>query len=195
MTVRLVDADTVCAAAETTLRAHLPEVIALLGLDVNAGREKKYAPPAKWDQVPALEALASIPAFPAAVGAITSPGLAEPPVRRRFDAYDATWRLSVGVYSRGRDYAETARRNRRWAAIIRACLVRHPDLGAGAESLTWVGEEYRQVPQKNAARTLAGCAVAFDVKFTDVVLFPTGPGPVTEQVPTVQTPITSVTVR
>lgn len=169
---RFITADDVCFAAETTLRENLASVITTLGLDVAptppARPGKAFTPPGNWDQVPTLEALSSAN-FPA--GAITSPGLTGPPVRRgRWGTgYDVTWRLAVGIYDRGRTYNETASRNRTWAALVRATMLQHPTLGGLVSSLTWVGEEYRQIPGRAAAKTLGGCAVAFDVIVENVV--------------------------
>lgn len=160
---RLVTANDLCAGAETILKAQLFPLVQALGLD-----EAGFKTVTTWQQVPDLKAL-STAAFPA--GAITSPGLADKPVRRAgtYDTYDAVWRVAIGVYDRGRDHAETADRCRTWAALVRAVVLNNTSLGGLATSMRWVGEELRQRPEQSAARTLGGCAVAFDIGASNVV--------------------------
>lgn len=157
--MRLVSGGDVCRAAQAILETHLPGVLAEYGL---TGLGKVST----WQQVPTVEALTSA-VLPA--GAITSPGLVEPPRLTRSGGWTATWRLAVGVYARGRDHNETAQHVRDWAAAVRATLLRHPSLGGVVQSLMWAGEDYATLPQRSAARTIGGCAVAFDVTVKDVV--------------------------
>lgn len=153
--VRVVTADDICQAVELVLTEHLPGWAAAAGLP-----EVKT-----WQQLPTPQAV-SAAAVPA--GAITSPGLTEPPTKRR-DAYEATWRVVAAVYDRGTDHTDTQGKVRTWAALIRTVLVQHPRLGGLALRLTWVGEDYALLPEQSNARTLAGCAVAVDVTVADVV--------------------------
>lgn len=185
---RIIDGDFVCKAVEATLRSQLPPTIERRGLHQPPAPERRFRAPKVWNQVPTLEALrASLPAYPEVTGGITSPGLAKPPVRTKFSVYDAVWRISVGIYGRGRDYNDTSARNRKWASLIRTVLINNADLGVGVTSLAWVGEEYRQIPDKQESATIAGCAVAFDIQFDDVVdLTLTDP-------PVVTTPTVSLT--
>lgn len=187
---RLVTADDLCVAAESTLRTHLPAVIAQLGWDPAAVAELEaaarftpFVAPKAWAQVPTLEALTTAN-FPA--GAVTSPGLVDVPVRtgRWGTGHNATWRISVGIYDRGGSYDETATRVRKWAGLVRATLLNNPTLGGVASSLMWRGEEYRQITVQRAARTLGGCAVAFDVTSENVVDLTDDPS-VTSASPTV----------
>lgn len=159
MTVRLITAADVCEAAEQVLVAGLLDVITAFGL------QAKMTPPATWDQLPTLEALtaANMPA-----GAITSPGLVGEPVQRS-NGYDATWRLVVGMYDRDADHSATADRVRTWAGLVRATILRARSLGGLAQSVRWSGEDYQLIRQRSAARTLGGCAVAFNVTVTNVV--------------------------
>jgi hypothetical protein len=162
---QLVTADDLCRGAATALTDTLPGLIAAFGLDTPDAPAKPFVAPTSWDQVPTLEAL-NRAAFPA--GAIISPGITGRPVKSSLGT-DAVWRIVAGIYDRGTDYNETAGRCRTWAALIRAALLRNPTLGGVASSVTWVGEAYRQIPQKSAARTLAGCSVEFDVAARNVV--------------------------
>lgn len=178
--VRLITADDVCRAVEQVLTEHLPRWAEASGL-----------PAVKtWQQLPTAQAIsaADVPA-----GAITSPGLTESPTKHR-TSYDATWRISVAVYDRGNDHSDTQRRTRIWAALIRTVLVQHARLGELARRLDWVGEEYALGPEQGA-RTLGGCAVAFDVTVTDVVppVAPPDLGGATD--PTVITTRPAITVR
>lgn len=155
----LITADDICAGAEAVLTSgRLREIVELAGWE----ELRKIK---DWHQVPSLDALseANLP-----TGAITSPGLTDSPVGRHGN-YAATWRVVVGVYDRGASYKDTARRTRRWAAVIRAALLESPTLGGVASGVRWVGEEYAERPNKNQARTIGGCAVAFDVDASNVV--------------------------
>lgn len=164
---RLVTADDLCHAFETILTAKLPVLIEQLGLDEELAPISGGALGVKtWQQVPDLKAL--VPAsFPA--GAITSPGLADRPTRKPGGAYDAVWRIAVGIYDRGRDHAETARRARTWGALVRAVMLANPSVGGLASGLRWAGEDYGQTREREAARTLGGCAVSFNVGVSNVV--------------------------
>lgn len=145
----VVTAHQVMLAVEAVLRERLP------ALAIRAGLE----PVATWQQVPTIDALtsASVPAL-----AITSPGITEAP-KRRAGVYEATWRVAIGIYDRGRDHEATAGRVRTWAAIVRAALT-GSRLGGIAAETTWVGEDYASLPGRDHARTIAGAAVAFDVR-------------------------------
>lgn len=186
----IITADDLCVAAELTLREHLPVVLQQL-VDL----EGEHADPswreleevATWEQIPDWEALQAAD-FPA--GAITSPGLVEAPTRKGRTTYDGTWRLVAGIYDRGGSFRETQRRARRWAAVLRVTLLEHPTLGGIATDLMWRGEEYRQLPQAKVARTLGGCAVAFDVTLRDVADLQAA-----TTRPSLSTPTTSITVR
>ncbi|SDC46148.1 hypothetical protein [Nocardioides lianchengensis] len=148
-------ADDLCVAVENLLREKLPVLVEVLGL------EDRYKPVKEWQQLPTIEALASA-RFPAV--AITSPGLTGPPTySRASDAWTATWRIAVGIYDRGRDHDDTQARVRDWCSFIRTVCLVNRSLGGVATGVTWVGEEYRLVPQKDKARTFAGGAVALDV--------------------------------
>jgi hypothetical protein len=153
--VRLVTADDICHAVEVLLTNHLPFWSEAAGLP-----EVKT-----WQQLPTPQAI-SAAAVPA--GAITSPGLTEPPTKHR-DAYEATWRVVVAIYDRGTDHTDTQGKARTWAALIRTVLVQHPRLDGLALRLTWVGEDYALLGERSSARTLAGCFVAVDVTVADVV--------------------------
>lgn len=190
-----------CAAAAAVLADPTIGVAAraaeLAGLGVPyewAGEERLDAgglpigyttPVATWDQLPSLAALTSA-ALPA--GAVVSPGLVEPPTRSRSTGYRATWRLVVGVYDRGEDYADTQARCGRWAALVRFTVLRSVNLAGFASDVLWAGEEYAELPERSSARTLAGCAVAFDVTVQDVLGVPTSD-------PVVTTPVVTTTVR
>lgn len=184
--MRLVTADDACQALEATLRANLPAVITTMDwtdLKADVG----------WDQVPTAEALsaANLPA-----GTIESPGLTTPPTRNDTGGWDVQWRLVAGMYARGSDYTDTASTIRRWAAAIRAAAMSDVTLGGVVDGLSWVGEDYARRPERNVARTLAGCAVAFDVTVLNVVELPVPAAPGSgEQNPIVTSTHRSITVR
>lgn len=179
----------VCDAAEEILRAHLPDVVDAAGR--GPGTRDALGRVKRWDQVPTLAALmAANPAsFP--TGGVTTPGLAGPPVRQGAGAYDATWRIEVGVFDRASTWTTTARLLRDWAAVLRQTLCAHPTLGGIAEQTAWVGEDYRQIADRSS-RTLGGCSVRFDVLVKNA-LTPLDLSP--QPRPTVASTRTTLTVR
>jgi hypothetical protein len=176
----LLTANDLCAAMETILADKLSGLASSRGLK----------PVTAWDQLPTSDALtsANVP-----VGAIASPGLTDAPVRRS-TGIDATWRVVVAVYDRGRDYVETAKKVRDWAAVVRQVVIQNPTLGGVASGLVWVGEEYTELPERPSARTLGGCAVAFDVTARNVIDAKPYTDPATDD-PTVQSTHRTITVR
>lgn len=185
---RLITRHTLGAAMETTLDTHLWPLVQELGFADPATEPSDPDPLRRitvWDQVPTLDALT---AAVTPVGGITSPGLVDRPTTRA-RRIDATWRVVVGVWDRGADYDDTVRRVGLWAALVRAVVLEHPTLGGVAAQTLWAGEEYAEIPQRSAARTLGGCAVAFDVTARDVVNLSAPDDPV------VTDPSTDVTVE
>lgn len=181
--MKLVTADDVCLGLKAALVADLANVVESKGWD-------DLKPVTDWDQVPDLAAIskAKLPA-----GAITSPGLVRPPVRTE-DGWNATWRVVAGVYDRGLNHDDTASRIRRWAAAVRGVGLANQSLGGVAASVAWVSEVYAQRPEKTAARTIGGCAVAFDVQVLEATVLPiTLPG--APPVPTVTHTESVITVR
>lgn len=163
--MRLVTADDLCVATQELLKARVPGIITAMEW------EDKLRTVKTWQQVPDLAALtaANTPA-----AGITSPGLVDVPNQSHSRGHAATWRIVAGMFDRGTDHADTAQRARRWAAVIRAALIDEPTLGGVAERVTWAGEEYDELPDRRAARTIAGCAVSFNVTANNVVDFSTG---------------------
>lgn len=163
MTFRLVSADDLCTGAQAVLAATLPGLIEALGLDEPADT-KPFVTPKAWSQVPTLEALQSA-TFPAA--AVTSTGIVGEPTESR-SGVDAEWIIRVGIFDRGTDYNDTARRIRTWAALVRAALLRNRTLGGVATGLRLAGETYRSLPQVGAARTIGGCSVDVRVRARNI---------------------------
>lgn len=161
--------DELCRAVEETLDEHLVTMMTLLGYDDTAYKKIK-----DWQQLPTLTALsaATLPA-----GAISTAGLVRPPKQSR-DTAEATWRIVVGFYERGRDHDDTQARVRNWCAGIRTTLLARKSLGGLASSLIWSGEEHDILPGREQARTIAAAAVAFDVTATVLTAPPAGALPV-----------------
>lgn len=164
----ILSVDQLCAAAETTLKAAMPDIVATPAFQELLGENaEKYYDPAliqTWQQLPTIEAIATakLPAV-----AITSPGLVDEPVYSRSSRlYEVKWRLAIGIYDRDKstDHSATQARVRNWVAILRTALQSQPTLGGVATGLTWTGEEYSLLPNRNQARTAAAGAVSIDVK-------------------------------
>jgi len=155
----VVTCDEILVEVELCLSTYLPAYAAAAGLSTVTG----------WQQLPTTEALTSA-VFP--VGAITSPGLADTPTRDG-QGWNATWRIAVAVYDRGEDYAQTARRARTWAALVRSVLTRHLlEDSEVVRDVLLVGEDYALRPETSSARTLGGGAVALDVLVHGAVAIP-----------------------
>jgi hypothetical protein len=138
-----VTATEVADPVEARLREHLPAWLAqdaFGDLDV----------PKEWLRVPATAAVTA-PALPAL--AIIVDGLAtQEPTWNRDRGYTAVWDVTIAVYVRGKDYAETRSRLERYLAAVRGCLLSAPD--AIARRWKWVDEHYDTVSDRQAARTL-----------------------------------------
>lgn len=156
----MITADDVCLAVEATLRAHLAGVVESLGWGTD------LRPVTDWHQVPLVEALTS--AQPP-VGGIESPGLTGRPDRNGDGGYDGIWRVSVGVFDRGDDYAATQRRGRRWAMALTATILAYPSLGGLAETSRWVGQELNRIRQRDTVRTLSLGVAVFDIKVDNIL--------------------------
>ena len=91
----------------------------------------------------------------------------------------AWWRLGVWAVCGAADQDSTRTLAHRYAAAIRACLVSHPTLGGAAERLTYVGEEYAELPT-DQARTLTAAGVEVRVRMADIA----GQGPTVMPTPT-----------
>lgn len=154
MSTPILSVDELCVAAEATLKTALPPLLELLDR-TDLGRIKE------WQQLPDIQAI-STANTPAA--AITSAGLTgSPTYSRATDTYAATWRLAIGIYDRGKNHAETQKHVRDWCACIRLALQGNPTLGGFASAVTWIGEEFDLIPNRDSARTVAIGAVAVDV--------------------------------
>jgi hypothetical protein len=156
-------ADDVCDAVTATLIAGLPAALernrAQGGLDLDV--------PAATD-MPTEEALLEgaglvLPSF-----VVSSPGLADQPVRHGDGTYTATWAVVVTVFAHGASYGDTARRSRQYAKAVRSALVLQQALGGIASGVEWTGEEYDRIDARDA-RTLGGCFVGFGVTLDDVL--------------------------
>lgn len=156
MTQPIVSVDELLVAVETTLRAHLAATVEALGFeDLGAIKD--------WQQLPTADSIATAD-LPAVT--VTSPGLAELPNRRADGTFLTTWRVSIGIYARGRDHADTQARVRNWCAAIRTTLLTRKSLGGIASSMTWKGEDYALIPGRSSARTFGAGEVDLDVTVT-----------------------------
>jgi hypothetical protein len=159
MSTPIASVDELCVGVENALRAHLVGVMDDLGFT-----DPIYDVVKTWQQLPTTTALvaASLPGV-----AVSAAGLVDAPVYSRSSGtWTTTWRIAVGIYERGKNHADTQARVRNWCAGIRTTLVLHKSLGGLASALSWSGEEYALVPDREQARTIAAAAVAFDVTAT-----------------------------
>ena len=151
---RIITGDTVCAAVREALETHLPPWCSALGLPPG---------PRKWIMLPSP---AAAPGEQTPFGVITTPGLVATPTRRP-GRYDASWRVAVAVMDRAGTHDATAARARTWAAAIRCALLSAGPLGDLRATVEWASEDYSAHPERDAARTLGGGAVGFDVHVPD----------------------------
>ncbi len=142
----------IATALEQILRTNVPLVQELLGLD-DLGEVKT------WQQVPTPSALtaANLPSVVIVAPRMTTQA------GRGAGSYDGVWQVSVAVFARGKDHAETQAQIQNWAKVIRVAALIPTSLGPDVPvTLRWVGEDSDLVPEKESARTLAGCEVFFD---------------------------------
>lgn len=172
MTLRLVSADDFCRGVQEVLAAQLPDLVqTLIEREVPIAGEVlaagDYPAVKEWQQVPALQAF-NAANFPSA--AVTSPGTVSTP-QKTGQGYDGTWRVLVGIYDRGADYAQTQRKARVWAALMRAVLLRpgNRSLGGVADGVRWAGEQLDRINNKNSARTIGVAVLSVDVTARNVV--------------------------
>lgn len=169
----IISVDELCQATETTLKDLIPQVLQIPAMVALIGDPREPYVVKTWQQLPVVEAIATadLPGV-----AITSAGLVDPPSYSRANqSWDTNWRIAVGIYDRGRDHEDTQARVRNWAALIRTSMQLKPTLGGVAQGLTWFGEQYALLPNRNQARTAAAGVIAFDVK-ASVRKLTLGPG-------------------
>ncbi|RYZ31390.1 MAG: hypothetical protein EOP01_03480 [Propionibacteriaceae bacterium] len=88
------------------------------------------------------------------------------------------WDVTIAVYVRGKDYAETRSRLERYLAAVRGCLLSAPD--AVARRWKWVDEHYDTFADKQSARTLGAGYFALTSEVAGAVVpHRLTPGPVT----------------
>lgn len=151
--------DDFAAALETQLKAMIRPVIAALGYGLED--------PKSYDQVPEIESL-SAAAFPAvAIGGARMTG--KPYRSGGRQSYDGIWRISIGVWDRGKSYTDTQSKIQKWAKVIRTAILLGGSLGGIAKTVTWADESYVTFPQKEVARTFAGAEVEFDIAAENVI--------------------------
>ncbi|MGX9348156.1 hypothetical protein [Microbacterium sp. KNMS] len=148
----VIGGDDIVTALEAVLRANVPLVLDRLELAERLGEVKT------WQIVPDTEAIsaAEMPAI-----AIVAARTGEPAERTR-DTYSGTWDVSVGVFDRGDDHADTQTRIQAWAKVIRVAGTLSRALPGTSIEMRWVGEAYDLLQDKSQARTIAGAEVMFD---------------------------------
>lgn len=155
-------ADEVCGAAEDTLRAWLPQMLAAIA-------EQQGIPPANlrtprsWEQLPAPPTLRDLPTDQLPGLFVSSPGLAAAPTIDGDGDYSALWTVSVFVADRGASFRETQQLVRAHAAAVRTVLTQQPTLGGRVNGTSWVGEDYARLGEPGA-RTIGACVVDVAVR-------------------------------
>lgn len=150
----IVTADEVCVAVEATLRAWLPAMLTAMGVADDLEAPKGYR------QTPTVEALQKAEDQLPAIG-ISSPGLADEPIRDEDGNLRLVWRVFVVAYVRGEDYEQTQRNTRNYAAAIATILLQQSTLFDFASDTMLVSEGYE--PIDIGARTLGGAIVEVNV--------------------------------
>jgi len=118
----------------------------------------------KWpeDQVPAV--------------VLVSAGLAEPPKRRGDGTYDARWLMGLGCVCSARTEEKTHALAQIQLAAHRQILLQRPSLEGRAAGMTWLDDDYAQLPYDDN-RSLGAAMAFFTVQVNGVGQ--TGAGPVT----------------
>ncbi len=96
------------------------------------------------------------------------PGTDRPPTRNGDGSYDATWPLGLGVVVKGKDRDSTYRLLMAYMSALRMLFLQHGSIDGFAESTTWEGDDYDQMPF-DAGRTIRAGIVSFVITVSDVV--------------------------
>lgn len=111
---------------------------------------------------------------------IMSPGTAARPRVDGEGEYAARWAVNVAVVASARDEIATSDLAGYYAGAIRALLVHKGTLQGFANSTTWKGERYGDLPA-DAERTLATAIENFEVQVENVVTRGGGPSAPSEE--------------
>lgn len=151
---RLVGAADVVAGAQSVLSTWLPAYVAALQ---QAMPDVGIVPPALIDRVPLAGVMSRADQVPAVF--CSSPGTTGAFVRTGTGAWGAWYLLHVVLVDRDDDWSATADRIQRWASLVTAVLLAHPDLDGAVEQLEPTDQAFGQVP--GDTRTLAGTTCSF----------------------------------
>lgn len=165
----LVGAADVVAGARAVLAQWLPAYVAALNA---ALPDLKMLPPVLVSRVPLAGVASQADQVPAVF--VSSPGTAGQWVRSGTGVWGCWYVLHVVVADRDDDWDNTADRIQRWAGLVMAVLLAHPDLQGVAADLVPTDQAFGQLPTES--RTLAGTTCTFRA-FVPVVVSQGAAGP------------------
>lgn len=99
---------------------------------------------------------------------ISSPGIADLPLKDGEGTYRAIWEVDVAAVCMANTDENTRKMSRLYAAYIRAIMVQEPSLHGFARGTAWRDEGYGLVPQEKR-RSLGVCENTFHVEVGNVV--------------------------
>jgi hypothetical protein len=105
---------------------------------------------------------------------LQSVGTAERPLRDGEGRYRARWLMQLDCVCSARTQALTHSQSMLYAAAHRALLLQRPSLEGRAAGISWVGDDYTQLPYDDI-RTIAAAQGTFEVEVEDVVTTLAGP--------------------
>lgn len=165
---------TIRNAAESTLRAFMPDYLA--AVSELASRARGDLPMFRsWTIADDVDNW-SVDQLPACI--VMSPGIDGEPVKES-GTYTAWWSLAVAVVVSAKDKKATRELVELYTAAVRACLLQHPSLPAfdpedqkmktgPCAGIEWVDESYDDADE-SGSRTLGAGRIIVSVKVEDVL--------------------------
>lgn len=98
---------------------------------------------------------------------LIAPGLADPPNASGTGAYRARWSLGIAAIVSTARADDTAELGKLYVATLRTCLLQHQSLEGFAAGITWLDENYDDLPSIDTRSLGAGQAI-FAVEVEDV---------------------------
>ena len=148
------DAADLCQALQQVLEDHLPAMLTTVETEKGLA-PGALPPPRSWAR---LGEFAKLGDHQSPTIVIVADGMDPAPVSDYGLRWDASWRLRAVVVIRGRGYAETADRVKRYTAAVARTVLAHGRLGGIAESTAPGPEVYAEISTDQARSIAAGSA-------------------------------------
>lgn len=167
---RILTTDQVEAQAIGVLKAWIPTYLA--ELERQTSREPGSLPvPRAWTTATSFDKWPE-DQLPAVL--VISPGILDPPDAEGNGSYRVRFSLGIGVIVSAATMEQTAALAKTYIAALRAIMIQRPSLGGFAEGVTWLDENYDDIPFDDFRSLGAGQAI-FAVEVRNVTSRNAGP--------------------